>query len=69
MARLLPTALVTALNALTRRPSVTLTAEDHLLHYSSYQTPNTADAYNDACIAPDGSIIRVRLTRGGNALQ
>ena len=48
MARTLTTALTNALNALTRRPSIMLTAEDHILHYSPYQTPNTTDAYNDA---------------------
>jgi hypothetical protein len=69
MARTLTSALSSALNALTRRPSITLTVEDHLLHYAPYQTPNTADAYNDACVAPDGSIIRVRLTRGSNQFQ
>src|SRR5437879_1150842 len=69
MVRTLPAPLTTALNATTRRPSIQLTAEDHILHYSSYQTPGTADAWNDACIAPDGSIIRVRVSRGGNAFQ
>jgi hypothetical protein len=44
MVRTLTTPLTTALNALTRRPAVTLTAEDHILHYSSYQAPGAADA-------------------------
>src|SRR5437764_2438803 len=69
MVRTLSSPLTTALNALTRRPGIQLTAEDHILHYSSYQTPNTADAWNDACVAADGSIIRVRLTRGGSTFQ
>jgi hypothetical protein len=69
MVRTLSSPLTTALNALTRRPGIQITAEDHILHYSSYQTPGTADAWNDACVAADGSIIRVRLTRGGNQFQ
>ena len=69
MVRTLTTTLTNALNALTRRPSLQLSAEDHILHYSSYQTPNTPDAYNDACIAGDGSIIRVQITRGSNHFQ
>src|SRR5207253_66759 len=69
MVRTLSTPLTTALAANTRRPALTLTAEDHILHYGPYQTPGTADACNDACIAPDGSIIRVRVSRGGNQFQ
>lgn len=66
MVRTLDTALTTALNSLTRIPSLTLTIEDHVLHYASYQTPNTADAWNDLCIASDNSIVRVQVTRGGS---
>src|SRR5579884_482437 len=69
MVRTLSAPLTTALGSLTKRPSIQLTAEDHILHYSQYQTPGTADAWNDACVAADGSIIRVRLTRGGNQFQ
>ncbi len=57
--------LTTALNKVTRVPSLTLTIEDHVVHYGSYQSPGTADAWNDACIAADNSIIRVQVTRGG----
>src|SRR5438270_202613 len=69
MVRTLSSPLTTALASLTRRPSIQITAQDHILHYSSYQTPGTADAWNDACVAADGSIIRVRLTRGGSTFQ
>src|SRR5947209_13933352 len=69
MVRPLSSPLNTALAALTHRPVLQLTAEDHILHYGPYQTPGTADACNDVCVAADGSIIRVRLTRGGAAFQ
>ncbi len=65
MARSLDSSLTTALNSTTRRPSITLTIEDHVPHYALYQSPNAADAYNDACIASDNSIIRVMVTRNG----
>lgn len=66
MVRTLDSALTTALNSLTRVPSLSLTIEDHVLHYASYQTPNTADAWHDLCIANDNSIVRVQVTRGGS---
>ena len=65
MVRTLDGALTTAVNSVTRIPSLSLTVEDHVIHYASYQTPNTADAWNDLCIANDNSIIRVQVTRGG----
>ncbi|HZR41065.1 MAG TPA: hypothetical protein VFB12_13155, partial [Ktedonobacteraceae bacterium] len=65
MVRTLDSALLTALNNVTRRPALTLTIEDHVVHYASYQTPGTTDAWNDACIASDNSIIRVQVTRSG----
>ena len=65
MVRTLDSALTTALNSTTRVPAITLTVEDHVVHYASYQTPNTADAWNDLCITSDNSIIRVQVTRGG----
>ena len=65
MVRTLDGALTTAVNSVTRIPSLSLTVEDHVIHYTSYQTPNTADAWNDLCIANDNSIIRVQVTRGG----
>ncbi len=66
MVRSLDSALVNALNSVTRRPSLSLTIEDHVIHYSLYQSPGTADAWNDVCIANDNSIIRVQVTRGGS---
>lgn len=65
MVRTLDGALTAAVNSVTRIPSLSLTIEDHVIHYASYQTPNTADAWNDLCIANDNSIIRVQVTRGG----
>ncbi len=67
MVRSLDAALVAALDATTRRPAISLTVEDHVAHYAPYQTPGTADALNDACIASDNSIIRVQVTRNGFA--
>lgn len=66
MVRALDSALIAALNSHTRRPALKLTLEDHVVHYGAYQTPGTADAWNDACIANDNGIVRVQLTRGGS---
>ncbi len=66
MVRTLDAPLTTALNSLRRRPALTLTIEDHVIHYGQYQSPGTADAWNNACIASDDSIIRVQVTRGGS---
>ncbi|HLX56534.1 MAG TPA: hypothetical protein VKR83_05880, partial [Ktedonobacteraceae bacterium] len=66
MVRTLDSALTTALNSLTRVPAFKLTIEDHVIHYGQYQTPGAADAWNDACIANDNSIIRVQVPRGGS---
>lgn len=65
MVRSLNSALTTALNSSTRVPALTLTVEDHVLHYALYQSPATADAWNDACLASDNSLVRVQVTRGG----
>lgn len=65
MVRTLDSALLSALNANTRSPALTLTIEDHVIHYAPYQT-GSSDAWNDGCIASDNSIIRVQLTRGGS---
>ncbi|MBV9256539.1 MAG: hypothetical protein JO215_00820 [Ktedonobacteraceae bacterium] len=65
MVRTLDSALLNALNAVTRSPALTLTIEDHVIHYAPYQT-GSSDAWNDGCIASDNSIIRVQLTRGGS---
>ncbi len=65
MVRAIDSALLNALNASSRCPSLTLTIEDHVIHYATYQSPGTADAWNDVCIAADNSIVRVQVTRGG----
>lgn len=55
----------TALASKTRRPAVGLTIEDHTVHLSAYQAPGLSDQWSDCCIASDGSIIRVNVTRAG----
>ncbi len=68
--RRLSNTLIAAINSGTRRPAVTLSAEDHILHFAqSVTTTGNADSLNDMCVAGDGSIIRVRVTRGTNAQQ
>lgn len=57
----------TALAALTKRPDIATTAEDHIQHFQTYQTPNLTDCLNDACVAADGSIIRCYISRGGSS--
>ncbi|GCE28807.1 hypothetical protein KDA_42910 [Dictyobacter alpinus] len=66
MARVVSPALTASIQASTRVPAIAVSIEDHILHYQSYQTPNAADGWHDACLASDGSIVRVRLTRGSN---
>lgn len=63
--RTLTTTLQNAINSNIRRPQLTLTAEDHVQHYTLYQSPNNADANVDTCIAADKSIIRAQVTRSG----
>jgi hypothetical protein len=67
MVRTLDPALTAALNALTRSPALTFTIEDHVIHYGVYQSPHGNDAWNDACIANDNSIIRSYVSRDGFA--
>ena len=67
--RSLSSTLMVALNAKTRRPAISLTAEDHIDHLAQTIGATNSDGYNDLCVASDGSIIRVRLTRGSNAFQ
>jgi hypothetical protein len=62
MVRSLGSALTTALNSQTRVPALTLTVEDHVLHYALYQSPAGADASHDACLASDNSLVRVQVT-------
>src|SRR5580765_4252879 len=69
MVRSLSGTLTTAVGSKNRRPYVTCTIEDHINHLQQSVSASSSDGYNDCCIAADGSIIRVRLTRGGNAFQ
>ena len=62
--------LVAAINSGTRRPAVTLSAEDHIVHFAqSLVTTGNADSLCDMDVAGDGSIIRIRVTRGTNGQQ
>jgi hypothetical protein len=63
MVRTLSDSLEAALSSITRTPALTLTAEDHVLHYRLDQNPGADDCWHDACIASDNSIVRVRLAR------
>src|SRR5215467_9152091 len=69
MVRSMSGALTTLVNNKTRRPALTLTIEDHVKHWASYQTPGITDMWSDGCIANDGSIVRVSLTRGSPFVQ
>lgn len=69
MGRTLSATLTTAVGQATRVPTVALTIEDHIQHFATYQSPATSDAYHDASLASDNSIVRVQVTRGSNALQ
>ncbi|MBE3561065.1 MAG: hypothetical protein IMW89_17860 [Ktedonobacteraceae bacterium] len=65
--RTLTPALIAAVNATTRQPCIRLSAEDHINHLQ--QTINTAgntDTWHDACVASDGSIVRVQVQGGGS---
>src|SRR5258707_377096 len=65
MVRTLSSPLISALNSQVRVPVLHLTIEDKVLHYASCQTPGSADAWNDACLAGDNSLVRVQVTRSG----
>lgn len=65
MVRTLDGPLTAALAAVTKRPAISMQIEDHTLHFSTYQSPAGTDQLHDACVAADGSIIRVTLTRSG----
>jgi hypothetical protein len=69
MVRTLTSALTTALTSQTRVPALSLTIEDHVLHYALYQSPGNADAWNDACLAGDNSLVRVQVTRVGSGFS
>lgn len=70
MVRTISSTLQTAISAKTRRPALTLTSEDHIMHLQNHivtptNTNGSNDGWSDLCIASDGSIIRVRITWGG----
>ncbi len=61
--RTIDAAMQSALDAETRRPAIALTIEDHTIHLTPYQSPGLVDQWSDVCLANDGSIVRVNLTR------
>ncbi len=68
--RTLSNTLIAAINSGTRRPFVTLSAEDHIVHFAqTVITTGNTDSLCDMRVAGDGSIIRIHLTRGTNGLQ
>ncbi|GCE07369.1 hypothetical protein [Dictyobacter aurantiacus] len=67
MVRAISDTLAAAMRASTRVPAIGVSIEDHIQHYQAYQSPGTPDGWHDACVAGDGSIVRVRLTRGSGA--
>src|SRR4051794_36954461 len=69
MARSLDPNLTNALAALSRVPAIAVTCEDHLQHLTLYQSPGVADAWIDATVAADNSIIRCYVSRGGTGFD
>jgi hypothetical protein len=69
MVRSISGTLTSAINSQTRRPYVALSAQDHINHLQQTLTLSTSDQQNAACVANDGSIIRVSLTRDPSGLQ
>src|SRR5579859_20018 len=69
MVRTLDGPLTSALAALTKVPSISCVIQDFIPHLTSYQSPAGADAWHDACIAADGSIVRVQVIRGGTGFD
>jgi hypothetical protein len=69
MVRSISSTLTNAIGAQTRRPYITLSAQDRINHLQQTLTLSTSDQLNSACIAGDGSIIRVSLTRDPGGLQ
>src|SRR2546421_12177364 len=67
--RSISSTLTSAIGAQTRRPYVTLSAQDHINHLQQSLTLSTSDQQNAACVANDGSIIRVSLTRDPSGIQ
>ena len=69
MVRSLTTTLQAAVNSQTRVPSIAVSLEDHVQHFTNFLSAINADGYHDACLANDGSIVRVQLTRGGTGFD
>jgi hypothetical protein len=67
--RSLTSTLQAAVNSQTRVPTVSLTLEDHVQHFGNFLSAVNPDGYHDACLANDGSIVRVQLTRGGTGFD
>lgn len=67
--RAISSTLNSAIQAQTRHPYVTLTAEDHINHLGQGLALSTSDQLNAACVADDGSIIRVSLTRDNSGMH
>ncbi|GHO56943.1 hypothetical protein [Ktedonobacter robiniae] len=68
MARTLTTTLTTAVGDTTRVPVIAATCEDHIARYNQLAAANTAQSQSffNACIANDGSIIRVWVVAGSS---
>lgn len=68
MARTLTTTLTTAVGDVTRVPVISATCEDHIARYNQLAAANTAQSQSffGACIASDGSIIRVWVVAGSS---
>lgn len=68
MARMLTTTLTTAVGDTMRVPVIAAACEDHISRYTQLPAANTAQAQNffNACIASDGSIIRVWVVAGSS---
>jgi hypothetical protein len=67
--RSLTSTLQAAVNSLERVPSISLTLEDHVQHFANFLSSVNSDCYHDACVASDGSIVRVQVTRGGTGFD
>ncbi|GHO62262.1 hypothetical protein KSC_011540 [Ktedonobacter sp. SOSP1-52] len=68
MARTLTTTLTTAVGDTTRVPVISATCEDHIARYNQLAAANASQAQSffNACIASDGSIIRVWVVAGSS---
>ncbi len=67
MARSLSANLTAAVGAKTRRPAITVSAEDHINHFETQRTTAANSVQlTDACVAGDGSIVRVRVNHSAS---